>query len=341
MTSTDAAATAAVVRGLVMRPYAGESDLAEIVRLRNGEFAADDIEERWSLDDIAPVFRNPSEAFDPARDAFFAELDGRIVGYTRTDWSDATDGVREYLTRCAVDAALRRGGIGRTLLRHAIAHIREVAATHQTDRPKMLGAWSDDRNAGVVHLLRSEGYTEVRWFFEMHREGIDRDPPELPPLPEGLEVRPVTHADARQLWDADVEAFADHWGGFDQSDAAFRRWAESPSFQPEIAVVAYDGDEVGGGVINAIYADENAELGTRRGWLDSVYTRRRWRGRGLAKALIARSLHLLAERGMDTALLGVDADNPSGAFGLYESFGFATEHRNAAWRRPLGLEADR
>jgi ribosomal protein S18 acetylase RimI-like enzyme len=73
----------------------------------------------------------------------------------------------------------------------------------------------------------------------------------------------------------------------------------------------------------------------RRGWLDSVFTRRAWRRRGLARALIVRSLHLLRERGLDVAALGVDADNPSGAFGLYESVGFHTTERFTSWRRPL------
>ena len=79
--------------------------------------------------------------------------------------------------------------------------------------------------------------------------------------------------------------------------------------------MAWDGDQVAAGVANAIYPAENESLGTRRGWLDSVFTRRQWRRRGLAEALIVRSLHLLSERGMTTAVLGVDAENPSGRCG--------------------------
>jgi hypothetical protein len=35
----------------------------------------------------------------------------------------------------------------------------------------------------------------------------------------------------------------------------------------------------------------------------------------------------------------VDADNPTGALGLYESVGFAVKERMTAWRR--SLEVDR
>jgi ribosomal protein S18 acetylase RimI-like enzyme len=193
--------------------------------------------------------------------------------------------------------------------------------------------WIDEKQIGRTALAKSEGYEAVRWFFEMERplEAL----PDLQPLPDGLEVRPVTVDDAPAIWHADHDAFQDHWGGWDPSEASMRRWIESQEFDPGLFVVGWDGNEIAGAVLNAIYADENEELGLRRGWLDSVFTRRAWRGRGLARALIGRSLHLLAERGMDTAALGVDADNPSGALRLYESCGFAIANRGSAWQRPL------
>jgi ribosomal protein S18 acetylase RimI-like enzyme len=38
---------------------------------------------------------------------------------------------------------------------------------------------------------------------------------------------------------------------------------------------------------------------------------------------------------MERAVLGVDADNPSGALGLYESVGFAEVDRTTVWQRPM------
>jgi ribosomal protein S18 acetylase RimI-like enzyme len=148
-------------------------------------------------------------------------------------------------------------------------------------------------------------------------------------------MRPVTAVDAGDIFTADAEAFRDHWGGFDDSPESVQRWVDSPEFDPALFVIAYDGDEIAGGVINAIYPEENAALGRQRGWLDSVFTRRRWRRRGLARALIARSLVLLRERGMTSAVLGVDAANPTGALSLYEGLGFVVEHRSTAWRKPF------
>ena len=174
----------------------------------------------------------------------------------------------------------------------------------------------------------------MRWFFDMERP-IGDDLPPVPPMPAGLEVRPVGADDGWAIWEADHDAFQDHWGGFDASEASFRRWTESPEFDPALFIVAYDGDEIAGAVLNVIYPEENELLGLKRAWLDSVFTRRAWRRRGLARALIVRSLHLLRERGMERGALGVDADNPSGALGLYESAGFAVTERMTAWRRPM------
>jgi GNAT superfamily N-acetyltransferase len=154
-------------------------------------------------------------------------------------------------------------------------------------------------------------------------------------LPAGIDLRPITPDLVRQVWLADVDAFSDHWGGFDPSDAHLASWLAHPSTDIGLWVAAFDGDEVAAGIINAIDAAENETLGIRRGWLASVFTRRAWRRRGLATALIARSLIVLREHGMTTAALGVDADNQNGALGIYEHMGFEVDERSTAWRRPF------
>ena len=336
MTLTDAAAGAAEIPNLVIRPYAGEVDLPEIVRVTNAELVADGIRERVSAHDLAAEFRHASDAFDASRDVLLAEIDAVVVGTVRTSWVDATDGKREYRSGGAVDPAWRRRGIGRRLLHAARELMKARASEHPTDRPTVAGMWIDEKQVGRTALARSEGYEPTRWFFVMERP-LD-SLPEIPAMPDGLEVRPVSLDDAPQIWRADHDAFQDHWGGWDPSEASMRRWIDSQEFNPDLFVIAWDGDEIAGAVLNAVYADENAELALSRGWLDSVFTRRAWRGRGLARALIGRSLHLLSQRGLDTAALGVDADNPSGALRLYESCGFAVADRGSAWQRPLEAE---
>jgi len=332
---TDTAAPAADIPGLGLRSYAGEADIPEIVRIQNAEWAADGTRGHMTADEYVAWWGHANEKFDPARDVRLAELDGRVVAFGQSDWVDTTDGLREYRTSGAVDPEFRRRGIGTVMLADRIAAARALDATYtDVDRPRLLGMWVDQRNVGGSALAERSGYEPARWFFDMERS-ITGELPEIEPLPDGLELRPMSADQAWELWTADHEAFRDHWGGHDDSEANFRRWRESPEFDPTMFLIAWDRDQIAGGVLNAIYPAENEALGMRRGWLDSVFTRRAWRRRGLARNLIVRSFHLLRERGMTDAILGVDADNPSGALGLYESVGFAVTERSTAWRRPL------
>jgi mycothiol synthase len=322
-----------IMTGLRLRPYAGESDLTDIARIENGEAAADALPERTSVEHLAARFSHPNEAFDPRRDVTLAELDGIVAGVAQRAWVDTNDGLREYRVDGAVDPAYRRRGLGTALLAENERLSRELAAGHDTGRQRVLGSWSGDSQPADSALMASAGFSPVRWFFEMTCPSVD-DAPDLA-LPDGLIVRPITPDLIRPVWRADVEAFRDHWGGFDDSDEQLQRWLSMPATDVSLWVVAFDGDEVAGGSINFIDAAENEALGIKRGWVGSVFTRRPWRKRGLASALVARSLMLFRERGMTSAGLGVDADNPSGALAIYERLGFEVSYRSTAWRKPL------
>lgn len=333
MTKTDAAGRPAEIDGLVIRPFAGDRDVPAFVRINNAEYAADGIDERLSEEGERSWLSHPSDQFDPARDVVFAELGGQPVAVALQSWSDSRDGaVREYRLWGAVDPGHRGRGIGSALLADNEQRARALAASQQFDRPAAFGSFaSEDRPAG--RLLSRSGYEVVRWFFDMVRPSLEGA--EDVALPDGLELRPVTPDQYRAIWRANREAFRDHWGGSDESEAAMRRFLESPEMDPSLWLIAWDGDEIAGGVINGIYPDQNEALGIQRGWLDSVFTRRPWRRRGLARSLIARSLVLLRERGMTSAALGVDADNAQGALGLYEEAGFGVHDRFTAWRKPM------
>lgn len=320
------------VDGLHFRPWRGESDLPEMARVANAAREADGDEDVATVEGMRVEYANLTNS-DPYRDAILAEVDGRLVAYSRVEWEDQTTGGRSYVCFGFVDPAWRRRGIGRALLHANEARLREMAAAHAHDRPRWFGSWGSDRNAGNTALLVDEGYVAVRHFYEMLRP--DLDGVEELPLPSGMEIRPVRPEDHRRLFDADAEAFLDHWGGIDSSDAAFRRWTRDPNFDPSLFVVAWDGDEIAAAVLNLIDPEVNARYGVRRGVLDAVFTRRPWRRRGLARALIARSFVLLRERGMTSAWLGVDAENPHEALGLYKDAGFAIHRSSSAYRKPF------
>jgi ribosomal protein S18 acetylase RimI-like enzyme len=198
--------------------------------------------------------------------------------------------------------------------------------------PRELRSYALEIEPGATALYADQGYVPIRFGFEMRRSITGALPDH--PLPAGLELRPVTPDHHRAIFDADDEAFRDHWGHRDLDEGDFRARFEHPETDTSLWCVAWDGDRVAGSVLNYVFADENEQLGIRRGWLEHVSVRRPWRGRGLAKALCAASFRVLRERGMDEAWLGVDAANPTGALGLYERLGFGVVRKWFAYGRP-------
>jgi ribosomal protein S18 acetylase RimI-like enzyme len=161
------------------------------------------------------------------------------------------------------------------------------------------------------------------------------EPITLTPLPPGLEVRPVTPEYYRALWEADQEAFRDHWGYIPGTEADYQRWLTEPIFNPGLWQVAWDGGQIAGAVQNFVNAKENEAYHRKRGYTEGIFVRRPWRKRGLARALIMRSLQMFKNMGFTEAALGVDAENLSGALRLYESCGFRAVKRESLYRKPM------
>jgi ribosomal protein S18 acetylase RimI-like enzyme len=194
-------------------------------------------------------------------------------------------------------------------------------------------SFSQDTEIENESLLRAEGYIAVRHGFSMVRPDLENIPDLA--LPEGLEVRLVKIEERRIIWEADIEAFRDHWGYAVPTEEDYKSWSEDRNYQPELWQVAWEGDQVAGAVQNYIDRRENEEYHRLRGYTEGIFTRRPWRKHGLAHALIARSLRLLKEKGMQEAALGVDTENLSGALRVYESMGFKVVKRQTIYRKKM------
>jgi mycothiol synthase len=323
------------VAGLRFRHWRGDSDAPGLVHVSNAARQADGDTEVETVERVRHDYANLTNS-DPATDVLVAEVKGTVVAYSRVMWEDQNDGDRAYIGFGFIHPEWRRHGLGRAMLHHDERRLRELATEHGFTGASYLSSFAEDTNAGNTALMTSEGYRRHRTFFLMVRPDLE-DIGEMPPLPEGLDLRPVGPDHVWPLFLADNDAFRDHFGGIDASEQAFRRWTGSATFDPSLFLVAWEADQIAAAVINSIDARENEIHGYRRGLLDSVFTRRAWRKRGLARALISRSLVLLRDRGMTSAQLGVDSENPNAALHLYESSGFRVDHSGSAWRKDWDL----
>ena len=277
----------------------------------------------------------PRPGFDPVRDVALIEVGGRLAAAGSVDWRERA-GMIIHGNELWVRPEFRRRGLGRRVLGwlegRARASVKDGSGG-PTDSPHFLGGWLVMTNPAAVAFATAAGYAPIRYGFQMRRP-LGVEIPDIA-MPDGIEVRPVLPEHLRAIWDADVEAFQDHFEPRVRDEHDFARLMADPDTDTDMWQVAWDSGEVAGSVLNAIYPYENERTGVQAGSLDHVSVRRPWRGRGLAKALIVRSLVAHRDRGMTVAVLGVDAENPTGALQLYERLGFSPHKRWGTYRKPL------
>ena len=330
-------ATPTLVPGLLLRPVRWPEEAQLIVDVNNASRLA-----AGSLfvitGEMIGSFYDHLVNSDLAADLRLAEADGRPVGYVRVEWTDENRGDRVHSAALFVTPEAPAGSFTALLDWIMARHLRVARAQGPVDRPRTAGITTMLEPGEARAALDSHGFQPVRTSFEMLRPSLD-DIPERP-LPAGIEVRPVDASQLRRIWQAEVEAFAGHWGAGadDRSEVRWQEFLTDPLQDLALWQVAWDGDEIAGMVRPFISPEEIARFGVQRGWCENISTRAPWRGRGVASALIVRALRALRDRGMTQAALGVDAQNETGALRLYERMGFRQAACETEWRRPLVLD---
>jgi ribosomal protein S18 acetylase RimI-like enzyme len=303
------------------RPYRGPSDhLAIVAVLAAHRMANGDIE----LPTVAQVdvtYANLHDC-DPDRDIALIEVDGKAVAYTRAGFEDLASGTRD----CIVFAPTLPDHVSRELWTAIFdaneAHMAPWAsgvdraqyrayATHPGPELPAVGeaAWLEDR-----------GYSATEWSAMLVRPNLDAIAERS--LPDGVELRDVHPDDLRAIFDAHWEAFRDEWDFREQTETDWVEFVEHPYRDTSLWKVAWAGETVVGQVKTYVNTDENEQRGIRRGYTEFISTHGDWRNRGIAGTLLAWSLQELRDRGFTEAALGVDTNNPGGAFHLYTSLGF-------------------
>jgi mycothiol synthase len=318
------------IEGLLARFATDDADFEPLSALVRRCHAHDDIPWLPTADNLRLSMRR--EGIDPARDVVLVEADGRLIAVTSVQ-RQLRDDTPTYDLWGRVAPEMRRRGIGRWLFDWSLRRAAERARAEDPNGEVAILADAEEPEVGARTLYESAGFVPVRHFFLMRHTNLDQVA--SVPMPDGLAIRPVQPEHHRAVFEAENEAFRDHWGHHEMGEEAFRQTFDQAETDTSLWVVAWDGDDVAGVVETWIWPTENERLRVRRGWLERISVRRPWRRRGLGRALTAAALRRVREAGMDEAMLGVDAHNPTGALGLYESLGFTVFRRSIAYGRPL------
>ncbi len=320
------------IPSLTFRSFAGKSDYPNMLKIIDAESKVDKDDNAVTLSDIQHDYAHLNNS-DPEKDMIFAEIDGETIAYSRVEWWQEEDpNDRIYSLFVKIMPKWRNQGIETAMIHWCETRLKVIAKGQPQDSKRLYQTYSSEFKPILNEILESNSYNAARFGIEMSRplENI----PEAE-LPEGIEVRPVTSEDYRKVWDASMEAFRDHWGYAEPTEEDFISYKGSKYFQPELWQVAWDGDEVVSSVQNYIEHNQNEKFHRKRGWTENISTRRQWRRRGIARALIVRSMHMHKAKGMTEVALGVDTNNPNGALQLYQSLGYKKDKTEITYRKPM------
>lgn len=228
---------------------------------------------------------------------------------------------------------LRGQGVGRALL--AWQHDRGAAvhAERQPQAPAALRVEVPGAMTALEGLVRRSGFEAERWFQEMQRPLTEL--PERRPA-DGVEVVPFS-------WDRDDEvrrvhntAFAHHHGSSERDPESWQSlFTGQRNFRADLSRLAVADGAVVGYVLAYVFEADTAARGSREVSLGQIGVLPAGRGRGIASTLIAEVLRTAAASDCQSASLGVDTENVTGALRLYEGLGFRPVRSRVSWALAL------
>ncbi|MGQ4724612.1 mycothiol synthase [Streptomyces tunisiensis] len=234
-----------------------------------------------------------------------------LVGYAQLE---DTDPVEPPAAELVVHPSYRGQGHGRALGTALLAA-----------SGKRLRVWAHGGRSAARHLAQVLGLTLFRELRQMRRPLAGLDLPD-PVLPEGVTVRAFEPGRDDAAWLAlNAAAFAHHpeQGSLTQRDLDDRK--AEPWFDPAGFFLA----ESDGRLVGFHWTKVHAEEGLGEVYVLGVAPDAQ--GGGLGKALTTIGLRHLADQGLPTAMLYVDADNKA-AVSVYERLGFVTHETDLMYR---------
>ena len=244
-----------------------------------------------------------------------AVQEGRLVGY-----ADAVP--RDDGALVEVDVRTTDPDAAQALLSALEAHARK-RAPHA-----VLRGYTQGEEPALAGVFERDGWVRIHHFFQMQVELAD-EPPE-PVWPERITVRSFRPGEEERVYEAHLDAFADHWDFRRQSLEAWRHGgSDHPGFDPSLWLLAEDGNDLAGVGLCGWHHSGDRSLG----WVDVLGVRPPWRRRGLGLALLLQAFGEFRRLGATRVGLGIDAESTTGAVSLYERAGMQVVRRNDAYEK--------
>jgi mycothiol synthase len=261
---------------------------------------------------------------DLERDTRLALVGGVPVGCAHVDHAPSGERLERAYLHGEVHPDRRRQGVGAALISWQLDRATEILAAYEHNLPRFVRTHQRAVRTDALALYERHGLRAVRYTDELIRP---LDPPIAAPRVEGVSVVPWDLDRTNEVRLVKNAAFADHWGSTPSDESQWSHWLSDEGVRLDLSVVALDGEQIVGYSLNDHFVDDEQVTGRRDGWISSLGVLRSHRGRGIAAALIAASIEAFRRAGFTHARLGVDTENPSGAYALYQRLGFEPSER--------------
>lgn len=243
----------------------------------------------------------------------------RLLAWSLTDPKWATIDVY-------IQPELRETQLGERIYIWAEERIAAIIRTAGKDKIRVNYISNDDEV--VIARLQARGFRRTELNAVCLIQSLAYSLPQ-PVLPEGYTVRGSKgECEVIARATAQYNAFT-NTVPFDRYVGRFRRFMQSPVYDPELDVLAVAPDgRVGSFCI--VWPDPVSKAGL----FEPVGTHPDFQRRGLGKAVMTEALRRLKERGMAWAIVSTIADNTPGVK-LYESVGFHIAKRLGTYEKKL------
>jgi mycothiol synthase len=320
-----------IMQTITRRPFQGEEDLLIIVNLINACDAVDKLDHGASVQELRDEFDTPS--VDKGRDLqLWEDEDSILIGFGNlwiTEPSEVIDGFLSIY----VHPNARGNGLETKIIEWADVRMREVKL--ERGFPVKLRTGARSTQIERIQILEDNGFTPDRYFLRMERN-LNEPIPEAH-FPQGFTLRCMNGEQDAEAWvDLYNNSFIDHWNFHPVTVETLKHWLQESSYRTDLDLIAVRADDT---FVAQCYCyinlESNARTKRNEGNVGILGVRRGFRKIGLGRAMLLTGLQRLKQAGMDTAKLGVDADNPSGALRLYESVGFYKAYTSIAYVREV------
>ncbi|MEB3282306.1 MAG: N-acetyltransferase [Lyngbya sp.] len=313
-----------------MRPCT-DSDLGAIVELFNACEKVDQTGIWETVERLEQALNTPS--FNRAKNLrLWENSEGELVGYGSV-WIDPSQTGIDGFLDFRVHPTVRNQGLEEEIITWGEKRLKEATKDGNGNVKLYSGVCSD--RGDVITILQNLGFIAVRYFFRMRRSLAK--PIDEPKFPEGFKLRIVEpEKDATQWVEMYNQTFIDHWNHHDYTVEEYLHSIKHPEYNRELDLIAIAPDGTFAAFCEShIYPEDNKRNTRNEGWIIGLGTRREFRQLGLGRAMLLSGMQCLKAKGMDTAILIVDAENPSGALRLYESVGFEKVLTNISYVKNL------